>query len=113
MPSTIRGQAILKFGTNTLSGYIVADEEIEKVDENFQIENEAGDVVTDIAGFGQRTTATYNFLPLSTAVEPTPGAVLTGPGGLRVVVRTVRRIRARKMPEMWRLTGAAYPLVAL
>lgn len=113
MPATIRNQAILKWGTNTLTGYIVADEEIEKTGESFQIENEVGDIAVDVSGYGQKTTATYNFLPLSTAVEPAVGAVLTGPAGLKVIVRSVRRIRARKMPEMWRLTGEAFPLITL
>ena len=42
-----------------------------------------------------------------------PVAVLTGPNSLKVIVRSVRRIRSRKMPEMWRLTGEAFPEITL
>jgi hypothetical protein len=113
MAATIRGEAILKWGTSTLAGYIVADEEIERSTESFQIENEIGDVVTDITSFGKKTGTTYNFLPKSTATEPEPGAILTGPNGLKSIIRSVRRIRSRKMPEMWRLTGEAFPEITI
>jgi hypothetical protein len=113
MAVTIRGTAILKWGTFTLTGYIVTDEELALEVGSFQIEDELGDIVTDITDFGKSTEATYNFIPLSAATQPEPGAVLTGPNSLKVIVRSVRRIRARKMPEMWRLTGQAYPAISL
>jgi hypothetical protein len=113
MAATIRGDAILKWGTYTLSGYIVADEEVESSTESFQIEDEIGDVVTDITTFGEKTSATFNFVPLSATTPPAPGAILVGPNSLRVIVRSLRRIRSRKMPEMWRITGEAYPEITL
>lgn len=113
MAQTVRGTAILKWGTNTLTGYIVADEEIEKTSESFQIENEIGDVVTDITSFGLKDTKTYNFVPLSAATLPTPGAIFTGPSSEKAIIRSIRVIRQRKMPEMWRLTGEAFPEISL
>jgi hypothetical protein len=113
MAATIRGDAILKWGTYTLSGYIVADEEVETSTESFQIEDEEGQVATDITDFGEKTSATYNFVPLTATTLPEAGAVLTGPNSLKVIVRSVRRVRSRKMPEMWRLTGEAYPGITL
>lgn len=113
MAATIRGDAILKWGTFTLSGYIVADEEVELSAESFQIEDEIGDIVTDVTDFGEKTVATYNFLPLNATVQPEAGAVLTGPNSLKVIVRSIRRVRSRKMPEMWRITGEAFPEISL
>jgi hypothetical protein len=113
MAATIRGDAILKWGTFTLAGYIVADEEVDNNVESFQIEDEIGDVVTDITTFGEKTDATFNFVPLAAATPPSAGAVLTGPNSLKVIVRSIRRVRSRKMPEMWRITGQAYPEITL
>lgn len=113
MAATIRGDAILKWGTFVLSGYIVADEEVEYTAESFQIEDEIGDIVTDITDFGKKLSGTYNFIPLASTTRPEAGAILTGPNSLKVIVRSVRVIRSRKMPEMWRLTGEAYPEITL
>lgn len=113
MSETIRGQAILKWGTYTLTGYVVADEEIEKSAESFQIENEIGDVVTDITSFGLKDSKVYNFIPKSTATLPTPGAIFTGPNSEKAIIRSIRVIRQRKMPEMWRLTGESFPEITL
>lgn len=113
MAQTVRGQAILKWGTYTVTGFVVADEEIEYATESFQIENEIGDVVTDITTFGKKDTKTYNFIPKDTASLPTAGAIFTGPNSEKAIIRSVRVIRQRKMPEMWRLTGESFPDITL
>jgi hypothetical protein len=113
MAQTVRGAAILKWGTYTLTGYVVADEELEYSVESFQIEDEIGDIITDITDFGKKKAKTYNFVPKSTATLPEAGAVFTGPNSEKAIIRNIRVIRQRKMPEMWRLTGEEFPSISL
>ena len=113
MAATIRGVALLQFGTKTLTGYVVTDEELEATAESFQLEDEIGDIVTDVTDFGKKDIKTYNFVPKAAATPPAAGAIFTGPDSEKMIVRSIRRIRQRKMPEMWRITGEAFPAITL
>ena len=114
MAFTSRGTAVLKFGTNTLSGYVVTDEELTTEGESFQLEDEGGDVITDISGFRVSTNKVFNFVPFATGASfPANGAIFTGPNSEKGIVRTARKIRTRKVPEAWRIECVEFPGISL
>lgn len=112
--TTTRGTAILKFGTITLSGYVVTDEELADEGESYQLEDEEGHIITDVSGFGRRTRKRFSFVPKATgSSKPAVGAVFTGPDTEKGIVRTVARIRSRKIPEVWRIETEEFPAISL
>lgn len=121
MAVTIRGQAILQFGTSTITGFdvVVTGRERENEVESYQLQDEQGKVITDITGdatggdMAYKTTNRYNFIPFSGETEVTPGAVFTGAAGEKGIVRRARRIEQQKMPVMWALDCESFPGVTL
>ena len=111
MSATIRGIQIKFWGTNTLTGYIVAEEELVDNGGYFPIEDEVGNFVTDVASFGQSTEVTLNVIPISTVSKPISGAVFTCPDGTKIIIRSLQTMRSRKNPEMWKVSGINYTFV--
>lgn len=121
MPVTVRGQALLQFGTTTIVGIqvVVTGRQKEKTVESYQLQDEIGKIITDVTSngtdgaMGYKVTNRYNFIPFSGAAEPDAGAVFTGASGEKGILRTVRRIEQQKMPVMWELECEAFPGVAI
>jgi hypothetical protein len=114
MAITSRGTAVLKFGTFVLSGYVVTDEELADEGESYQLENEIGDIITDISDFGQRGRQVFNFIPFATGNSfPAIGAVFTGPNSFKGIVRRRTITRSRKVPEAWRIETESFPDITL
>ncbi len=119
MAVTVRGEAILQFGTTTITGFVVSSRERSKEVESYQVADEVGAIITDITGtaaggeMGFKTGENYMFIPKSGTAEPVPGAVFTGASSEKGIVRRVRRIEQQKMPVMFALEVESYPLIAL
>jgi hypothetical protein len=121
MPVTVRGQALLQFGTTVIAGLqvTVTGRQKEKSVESYQLQDGEGKVITDVTGteaqqtMVQKISDRYNFIPFSSAIEPGPGAVFTGANGNKSIIRTVRIIEQPKMPLMWELEGESFPAIAL
>ena len=110
-PATIRGIQIKKWGTNILTGYIVAEEELVENGGYFPIEDEVGNFVTDVSKYGKSTEITLNVIPISTQVKPLTGDVFTCPDGMKIIIRSLQIMRSRKNPEMWKISGTNYDFV--
>jgi hypothetical protein len=121
MPVTVRGQALLQFGTTIISGLqvVVTGRQREKSVEAYQLQDGEGKVITDVTGtlsqqtMVQKTSDRYNFIPFSGATDPEPGAVFIGANSEKGIVRTVRRIEQPKMPVMWELECESFPGITL
>ena len=114
MAETERGIALLKFGTTTVAGYIVENRDISIEGENLEIENEIGDVVTDISGFGIRKKKSVKLIPkASGSAQPTPGAVIEIGDSEKMVVKTFKTSNARKDVERWDIEGYEHPEITI
>lgn len=114
MAITSRGTAVLKFGTFTLSGYVVTDEELADEGESYQLEDEVGDIITDVSNFGERGRQVFNFIPFATGSSfPAVGSVFSGPNSFSGIVRRRVKTRTRKIPEAWRIECETFPGVSL
>lgn len=109
MSVTIRGtRQILKWGTNALTAYIVADESENKICDNEAIQGENGTTASLVTGIDPRIEVSISFVPLSTATAPTEGASFTCPSGTVIYVTSVEKKRSRKSAEVWTVTGTKY-----
>lgn len=107
--TTTRGVAILKFGTYTVSGYIVNESEIGKSGKKEVIDNESGQNVTHISNFGLEGTMNLTFIPLAaTSTIPDVDATITY-NGVSGVVDDWKKINAKRQAETWRLTCTFIP----
>lgn len=121
MAVTVRGEALLQFGTTVIAGLqvVVTGRQREQSVESYQLQDGEGKVITDVTGtltqqtMVQKTSDRYNFIPFSAAQQPTPGAVFTGANSEKGIVRTVRRIEQPKMPVMWELECESFPAITL
>tara|TARA_R100000027_G_scaffold54802_4_gene43942 strand:+ start:32705 stop:33058 length:354 start_codon:yes stop_codon:yes gene_type:complete len=110
MAETERGIALLKFGTSEVTGYIVENRDISTEGENLEIEDEIGDVATDISGFGIRKKKSVKFIPKATgSTEPDPGDVIDIGDSEKLVVKTCKKVNVRKDVERWDIEGYEHP----
>lgn len=108
MSVTIRGSTLLKWGTTSLTAFIVSDETENTVCDNEPIAGEDGTTASLVTGIDQKTEVSLSFIPLSTATAPTPGATFTCPSGTVIYVTSCEKTRSRKAPEVWKVTGTKF-----
>lgn len=114
MAETERGEELLKFGTSTVTGYIVENRDISTEGENLEIEDEIGDVATDFSGFGIRKKKSVKFIPKATgSSEPSPGDVIEIGDSEKMVVKTCKKGNVRKDVERWDIEGYEHPNITL
>lgn len=102
MASTVRGAAILKFGTVTLATYVVQASDLDKTMESAEIQDEDGQYITEIEKYGMIDNLSLTLVPLSTGVEPALGSSVTF-NGIIYSVKGFTRTNNIKQPEMWKL----------
>lgn len=116
MSATIRGIQPLSFGTQVTTGYVT--ESVTEDDSGGQvlIEDEGGDVVTEITAFGLKTEASLEVIPKTAAVRPVQGDVFAyGPTGSqqKITVLSISAKRVKKDVEKWSIKGDRFPGVSL
>lgn len=108
MATTTRGTAILKFGTYTVSGYIVNEAEVGTTGQKVIIDDETGQNVTHISNFGLEGTLNLTFIPLSGASVPAIDGIITY-NGTTGVIEGVQDITAKRQARTFRLTCSFVP----
>lgn len=108
MAATILGIQPLKFGTTTTSGYVVETWENNSSTQELVIEDELGDIVTQILGFGNKDEITVEVIPKTATARPALGALLTIGGTALNVISLVAK-RMKKDVEKWTVKGTVYP----
>jgi hypothetical protein len=102
----------LKWGTTSISGYIVESDDVEVSGESTQLTNEEGDVVTDISAYGIKESVTLGVIPLTSTTAPAPGDTFTYTvANLKIIVRSVRISRGKGAVEKWTITGERFELI--
>lgn len=112
MAATIRGIQPLKFGSTAITGYVNESATDDVTSDELTIEDEIGDIITQIAGFGEKSDVTIEVIPLSAATEPAQGAIFTY-GTKKIVVLGVSKKEVKKDVVKWTIKGMRYPGVTL
>jgi len=112
MASTVRGAALLKFGTITLATYVVQAQDLDKKMASFEVYDEDGQGLTEIENFELIQTLSLTVIPLATAVEPALASSITF-NGIIYTLKELKRVNNIKQVEMWtltlrRITGITY-----
>lgn len=104
----------LSFGVQRIEGYIVDAQEETIEGEELEVEDEIGDVVAHFSGFGIRYKRTLKVIPLKNADElPLPGDELRVGDDFSLIVKSIKKARARKDVERWDVEGTWYPNVPM
>ena len=108
MATTTRGVAVYKFGTYTVAGFIVNEGTVRKQGEEYILDNEDGQNVTQFTNFGLKNSLTLLFIPLSgTAIIAVDGVVTYN--GVSGAVTSEERVTVKRQPEAWRITVSGIP----
>lgn len=112
MAAQVRGIQPLAFGTTTITGYVNDTTTTDSSTEELVIEDELGDIITQITGFGVKHDVTLEVIPKSSVNPPAPADVFTY-GSEKIVVINLSRKKAKKDVEKWTIKGMRYPAVSL
>jgi hypothetical protein len=108
MAASIKGVQPLKFGTTTTTGYVVDSYTGDETTQELVIEDEGGDIITQILGFGNKDEITVEVIPKTATSRPTMGVLLTI-GGTALNVLACSRKQMKKDVEKWTIKGTVYP----
>lgn len=108
MPANILGVQPLKFGTTTTTGYVVDSTTEDESSEEFTIEDEGGNVVTQITAYGLKSEKTFEVIPKSSVTRPAAGTLITL-GGIALNILSVSIKNVKKDVEKWTVKGTVYP----
>lgn len=103
----------ISFGVEKLEGYIIDTTEDSVEGEELEIENEDGNVVAHLSGFGIKYNRTASVIPLTGTIAPNPGDSFKIGDSFEFIVKSVKKSRARKDVEKWDLSGTYYPEVPM
>ncbi len=112
MSATIRGIQPLSFGTQTITGYVNDTTSEDQSTEELVIEDELGDIITQITGFGVKHDVTIEVIPKSSVSSPAAADVFTY-GASKIVIITISKKRVKKDVEKWTIKGMRYPGINL
>ena len=107
MATTVRGTAILKWGTYALTGFLVNEANLTKSGGETFLDNEDGQNVTQITNYDIKKGGTVLFIPLSGATIPALDSTLTYNGDTFVVTH-IEEIHAKRQVVTWRLTLSTF-----
>ena len=110
MPATILGVQPLSFGTTTTTGYVVDSSTEEHSSQELVIEDENGDVVTQILAWGEKNEVTVEVIPKTATARPDIGDLITI-GGIALNILALSVKKAKKDVQKWTIKGTVYPAV--
>lgn len=111
MSATILGVQPLKFGTTTMDGYVVESYGEDETSQELVIEDEGGDIITQIGDWGIKSDVTIEVIPKSATTRPAQFDLFEyGDKSLNILALSVKRIK--KDVEKWTIKGNVYPGVA-
>jgi hypothetical protein len=115
MSAIVRGVVPLQFGVVVTTGFITENISDRHTGGKLNIEDENGDIATNITGFGLMREVTLEVIPKSavTAGVPAVGDVFAwGPSGslqYMIVDEDVEVKQVKKNVEKWTIKGHIYP----
>lgn len=108
MAATILGIQPLKFGTTTMTGHVVESFGEDESTQELVIEDEGGDIITQIGNFGVKSDVTLEVIPKSSATRPTIFSLFAyGDKSMNILALSIKRMK--KDVEKWTLKGTVYP----
>lgn len=112
MAATTRGTALLKWGTYTLTTYVVKVCSIGKQGESYEVQDEDGQFLSEVEKYGLQDLVELQVIPLSTATEPAIGDTITY-NTIKYSLKDLKKVNNIGQPEMWtlqlrRLIGITY-----
>lgn len=108
MAASILGVQPLSFGTTTTTGYVVDSATEEASSQELVIENEGGDVITQILGWGNKNEVTVEVIPKTATDRPALADLITI-GGIALNILALSVKTAKKDVEKWTIKGTVYP----
>jgi hypothetical protein len=114
MATTIRGIQPLQWGTKTSTGYVIESFTDDGTSGEFIIEDENGDIVTQILGFGEKREITLEVIPKTAITKPAAGDLFTYGTGLSAIALNVINISDKAVKKdvvKWTIKGTIYPNV--
>ena len=106
------GTALLRFGTQTKTGWIVESISEETSSENVEIADEDGDIVTAISNFGKKTAVSLSIIAKSGTTLVTVGEVFTysdaNNATKTIRLLTVGNVQEQKSVMKTTVTGILY-----
>lgn len=113
MAATIRGVQPLAWGTETITGVVVDSSTRDASTEEFVIEDEDGQIITQIVGFGEKTEYTWEIIPKSSFTSPPDKGDIFTVGSEKSVILNISKKRVKKDVEKWTIKSVAYPGISL
>lgn len=111
------GIALKKFGTDTVTGWIVNEITEDTSGEDTEVPDEDGDVVTHINSYGIKTVVTFDLIPKSATAIPEIGDTFTytsgAHGAQKITVLSVGNKQVIKGVLKLSITGNRYPDITL
>jgi hypothetical protein len=99
--------------TRDITGYVNESTGEDETGGQLVIDDEGGDVITEITGFGLKTDVTLEVIPKSTVgTPPAVGDVFTY-GAKKITILGVSKKRIKKDVEKWTIKGDRFPGIAL
>lgn len=113
MAVTIRGIQPLQWGLDVTSGYVTDNITDAGATQEHIIEDENGDICTQILGFGNKREITLEVIPKSATTKPTLGVIFAvGVGPLYSInIISLEEKKVKKDVVKWTIKGTLYPNV--
>lgn len=108
--AAIKGVQPLSFGTVTTTGYVVDSTTEDESTQELVIEDEGGDVITQIIDWGNKNEVSVDVIPKTAAVRPAVADLITI-GGIALNILGLSVKKVKKDVEKWTIKGTVYPLI--
>jgi hypothetical protein len=108
MAASIKGVQPLKFGTTTTTGYVVDSYTGDESTQELVIEDEGGDIITQILGFGNKDEITVEVIP-KTSTCARRWVCCSRSAAQRLTCSACSRKQMKKDVEKWTIKGTVYP----
>jgi hypothetical protein len=108
MAANILGVQPLKFGTTTMTGFVVETYGEDQETAELVIEDEGGNIVTQITDFAVKSAVTLEVIPKTAMTRPAIASLFNyGDQALNILNLSIKRMK--KDVEKWTIKGNVYP----
>ncbi len=108
----IRGIQPLSWGTTVIDGYVNESQGEDETTGEHLIDDEGGDVVCQITGFGLKADVTLEVIPKSSVTPPVASDIFNY-GDKSITILGIMKKRIKKDVEKWTIKGNRFPGVSL
>lgn len=108
MAANILGVVPLKFGTTVMTGYVTESFGEDETSQELVIEDEGGDVITQIGNWGIKAEVTIEVIPKDATTRPAQFELFAySDKSINILALSVKRVK--KDVEKWTIKGNVYP----